>query len=82
MLASRKRRGQGPQRHDRPCRFSLDDAAAITYLTMLYTQMRDLDQRLANIGGFPGGNWPHPVSDLSNGRVHDGGTTLDWNIKT
>jgi len=49
---------------------------------MLYTQMRDLDQRLANIGGFPGGNWPHPVSDLSNGRVHDGGTTLDWNIKT
>ncbi|MEH0981886.1 hypothetical protein [Micromonospora sp. CPCC 205556] len=55
--------------------------AAITYLTTLWTQMRDLDQRLHNSDGLPGGNWPTLVSDISNGRVHDGGKTLDWNIK-
>ncbi|RLP93462.1 hypothetical protein [Micromonospora sp. CV4] len=56
--------------------------AAITYLTTLWTQMRDLDQRLHNSDGLPGGNWPTLVSDISNGRVHDGGKTLDWNIKS
>jgi hypothetical protein len=55
--------------------------ASITYLTMLYSQMRDLDQRLTNTDGFPGGNWPHIVSDMSNGRVRDGGKVLDWNVK-
>ncbi|MBY8874267.1 hypothetical protein K7640_20770 [Micromonospora sp. PLK6-60] len=55
--------------------------AGITYLTVLWTQMRDLDQRLHNSDGLPGGNWPTLVSDISNGRVHDGGRTLDWNIK-
>ncbi len=54
--------------------------AAITYMTMLFTQMRDLDQRCHNSDGLPGGSWPKLVSDISNGRVHDGGT-LDWNIK-
>ncbi|WP_410815059.1 hypothetical protein [Micromonospora sp. 067-2] len=56
--------------------------AAIAYLTTLWTQMRDLDQRLHNSDGLPGGNWPTLVSDISNGRVHDGGKTLDWNIKS
>lgn len=54
--------------------------AAITYLTILYTQMRDLDQRFHNSDGLPGSNWPRLVTDVSNGRVHDGGT-LDWNVK-
>ncbi|RAO08408.1 hypothetical protein [Micromonospora noduli] len=56
--------------------------AAITYLTSLWTQMRDLDQRLHTSDGLPGGNWPTLVSDLSDGRVRDGGKTLDWNIKS
>jgi hypothetical protein len=55
---------------------------AITYMTMLYTQMRDMDQRVHNSDGLPGGSWPRPVSDVSNGKVHDGGKTLDWNIKS
>ncbi|MEV4713293.1 hypothetical protein [Micromonospora sp. NPDC049374] len=55
--------------------------AAITYLTTLWTQMRDLDQRLHNSDGLPGGKWPALVSDISNGRVYDGGKSLDWNIK-
>ncbi|MET8359337.1 hypothetical protein [Micromonospora sp. NPDC005171] len=55
--------------------------AAITYLTTLWTQMRDLDQRLHNSDGLPGGNWPTLVSDISNGRVYDGGKSLDWNVK-
>ncbi|RKR87386.1 hypothetical protein BDK92_1661 [Micromonospora pisi] len=55
---------------------------SITYLTTLWTQMRDLDQRLHNSDGLPDGHWPTLVSDISNGRVHDGGKTLDWNIKS
>ncbi|MGC5305961.1 hypothetical protein [Micromonospora zamorensis] len=55
--------------------------AATAYLTTLWTQMRDLDQRLHNSDGLPGGNWPTLVSDISNGRVYDGGKSLDWNVK-
>jgi hypothetical protein len=55
--------------------------AAITYLTTLYTQIRDLDQRFHNSDGLPGGSWPRLASDISNGRVHHG-STLDWNIKS
>jgi membrane protein implicated in regulation of membrane protease activity len=55
---------------------------SIAYLTTLWTEMRDLDQRLHNSDGLPGGHWPTLVSDISNGRVHDGGKTLDWNIKS
>jgi len=55
--------------------------ATIAYLTTLWTQMRDLDQRLHNSDGLPGGKWPTLASDISNGRVYDGGKSLDWNIK-
>lgn len=55
--------------------------AAIAYLTALYTQLRDLDQRLHQMDGLPGGAWPRLVRDISNGRVYDGGRSLDWNLK-
>jgi hypothetical protein len=55
---------------------------SLTYVTALMTQMRDLDQRLHNSDGLPGGFWPKLTSDISNGRVHDHGKTIDWNVKS
>lgn len=39
-----------------------------------------IDQLLANDNAFPGGHWPRPSIDLSDGSITDGDGT-DWHIK-
>jgi hypothetical protein len=56
-------------------------AGTITYLTALWTQMKDLEQRFNNNDPFPADHWPRTTADLSNGRVRPD-KTLDWNVRT
>ncbi|WP_018347484.1 hypothetical protein [Longispora albida] len=57
-------------------------AGAITVISTLITQCKDLAQRLADNEAFPGGKWPASATgSMSDGSLSDGDAT-DWHIKT
>lgn len=56
--------------------------AAITYLTAISSQYKDLLQRVNNSDGFPGGRWPRSTTDvIAGGSLHDDRNT-NWHLRT
>ncbi|GAA3344167.1 hypothetical protein GCM10020358_46310 [Amorphoplanes nipponensis] len=56
--------------------------AAITYLTAISSQYKDLLQRVENNDGFPGGHWPRSTNDVIADGSLTGDQTTNWHLRT
>ncbi|MFI7540157.1 hypothetical protein [Actinoplanes sp. NPDC049599] len=56
--------------------------AAITYLTAISSQYKDLLQRVENNDGFPGGHWPRSTNDVIADGSLTGDNTTNWHVRT
>jgi hypothetical protein len=56
--------------------------AAITYLTAISSQYKDLLQRVENNDGFPGGHWPRSTHDVIADGSLTGDKTTNWHVRT
>ena len=56
--------------------------AAITYLTAVSSQYKDLLQRVESNDGFPGGHWPRSTTDVIADGSLTGDKTTNWRLRT
>ena len=56
--------------------------AAITYLTAISSQYKDLLQRVENNDGFPAGRWPCSTNDVIADGSMTGDKTTNWHVRT
>jgi hypothetical protein len=56
--------------------------AAITYLTAVSSQYKDLLQRVNNDDGFPGGHWPRSTNDVIADGGLGGDNNTNWHLRT
>jgi hypothetical protein len=56
--------------------------AAITYLTAVSSQYKDLLQRVNNDDGFPGGHWPRSTNDVIADGSLGGDNNTNWHLRT
>ncbi|MGW4946365.1 hypothetical protein ACWEOZ_32825 [Actinoplanes sp. NPDC004185] len=56
--------------------------AAITYLTAISSQYKDLLQRVENNDGFPAGHWPRSTNDVIADGSLSGDNTTNWHLRT
>jgi hypothetical protein len=56
--------------------------AAITYLTAVSSQYKDLLQRVENNDGFPAGHWPRSTNDVIADGSLTGDKTTNWRLRT
>ena len=56
--------------------------AAITYLTAVSSQYKDLLQRVETNDGFPGGHWPRSTNDVIADGSLTGDKATNWRLRT